>query len=70
MRETLYDVDLWCSHAAEARALSQAIADPQTRQQMLIVAAGFDRIAQLAGQLVSVSEQRNMQRPASVIRAL
>ncbi len=69
MSGTLYDVELWRQHAAEARALSRAVADEQTRRQALTVAAGFDRIAQLAGQLVA-SERMSGQQPASSIRAL
>ena len=70
MPGTLYDVELWSRHAAEARALSRTIADPQTRRQILNVAAGFDRIAQLASQLASASERPKRGRPASVIRYL
>lgn len=52
---TLYNVQLWLEHAATTRALSTDITDPQTKQQMLNVAAGFDRIAGLAMQLRSTS---------------
>jgi hypothetical protein len=55
MNTTLYNVQLWRKHAAEARALSKALRDPKTKQQMSDIAAGFDRIADLAGKLQSTS---------------
>lgn len=69
MPETLYDVELWRRHADEARALSKTIADPQTRSQILTVAAGFEHIAQLAGQLASASKHTKKWRPVSAMRA-
>ena len=51
MPSTLYNAQLWLGHAQQVRALSKSIADPRTKQQMLAVAAGFDRIATLAAQL-------------------
>ena len=52
----LYNVQLWLKHAEEARALSTVIADPQTRQQMLDIAVGFERIAGLASKLRATSD--------------
>jgi hypothetical protein len=51
MQSTLYNTQLWHGHAEKVRTLSKAINDPHTKQQMLTVAAGFDRIAALAVQL-------------------
>jgi ATP phosphoribosyltransferase regulatory subunit HisZ len=51
MQSTLYNAQLWLGHAEKVRALSKAVNDPRTKQQMLAVAAGFDRIADLAAQL-------------------
>jgi hypothetical protein len=55
MNTTLYNVQLWRKHAAEARALSKALNDPKTKQQMSDIAAGFDRIADLASKLQSAA---------------
>ena len=55
MVSPLFDVQLWLDHANEVRALSRAVADRRTKQQMLAVAAGFDRIANLASTLQSNS---------------
>ena len=55
MQSILYNARLWLGHAEKVRTLSKAVADPRTRQQMLTVAAGFDRIAGLAAQLGSTS---------------
>ena len=55
MPQTLYNVQLWRKHAAEARALSKALSDPKTKQQMSHIAAGFDRIADLASKLQSTN---------------
>ncbi len=55
MPQTLYNVQLWRKHAAEARALGKALSDPKTKQQMSDIAAGFDRIADLASKLQSVN---------------
>jgi len=51
MQSTLYNAQLWLGHAERVRTLSKLVADPRTRQQMLAIAAGFDRIANLAAQL-------------------
>ena len=51
MQSTLYNAQLWIGHAEKVRALSKAVTDPRTKQHMLNVAAGFDRIADLATQL-------------------
>ncbi len=48
MSSVLYDVPRWLQHAEEARASAQEIADPETKQKMLVVAEGYDRIAELA----------------------
>jgi len=53
MNTTLYNVQLWRKHAAEARALGKTLRDPRTKQQMADIAAGFDRIADLASKLQS-----------------
>jgi hypothetical protein len=55
MPQTLYNVQLWRKHAAEARALSKALSDPRTKKQMSDIAAGFDRIAELANALQSLA---------------
>ena len=55
MNTTLYNVQLWRKHAAEARALSKALRDPRAKQQMSDIAAGFDRIADLATKLQSAA---------------
>ncbi len=61
MASVLYDVQLWLEHADKVRALSRMERDPRTRQQMLAVAAGFERIAGLASMLRSTS---SVSRPA------
>ena len=66
MNTTLYNVQLWRKHAAEARALSKALSDARTKQQMSDIAAGFDRIAGLASNLQSAaigSRPRCLTRP-------
>jgi hypothetical protein len=66
MNTTLYNVQLWRKHAAEARALSKALSDARTKQQMSDIAAGFDRIADLASKLQSTgagSRPRCLTRP-------
>jgi hypothetical protein len=69
MQSTLYNAQLWLGHAEQVRTLSKAVIDPHTKQQMLTVAAGFDRIAHLAIQLKSTNgrsaqnERRLMSRP-------
>ena len=62
MPSTLYNVQLWLDHAEEVRALSRAINDPQTKQLMMSVAAGFDRIAGLATNLRSKSNSNTQSR--------
>jgi hypothetical protein len=57
MPSVLCDVSLWLEHAIEVRALSEVISDPEEKQQMLVIAAGFDRIAQLAGEQAALKEQ-------------
>jgi hypothetical protein len=57
MPSVLCDVSLWLEHAIEVRALSEVISDPEEKEQMLVVAAGFDRIAQLAGEQATLKEQ-------------
>ena len=57
MASVLCDVNLWLKHAKEVRALSEVIADPEEKEQMLVVADGFDRIAQLAGEQAALKEQ-------------
>ncbi len=48
MTSILCDAGRWLEHARNARDLSEVISDPEEKQQMLVVAAGFDRIAELA----------------------
>ena len=57
MASVLCDVTLWLEHAKEVRALSEVISDPEEKEQMLVVADGFDRIAQLAGEQAALKEQ-------------
>jgi len=57
MASVLCDVTLWLKHAMEVRALSEVISDPEEKQQMLVVADGFDRIAQLAKEQATLQEQ-------------
>jgi len=57
MPSVLCDVSLWLEHAIEVRALSEVISDPEEKQQMLVIADGFDRIAQLAKEQVALQEQ-------------
>lgn len=56
MTSVLCNVSLWLEHAQEARALSEVISDPEEKQQMLVVAAGFDRIAELAKEQAALEE--------------
>jgi len=56
---TLYNVPLWLKHADEIRALSRLMTDRQTKQELLSIAAGFERIAVLATQLQSTSKLAN-----------
>ena len=57
MTSVLCDVTLWLEHAKEVRALYDIISDPEAKEQMLIVAAGFDRIAELAKEQATLQEQ-------------
>ncbi len=68
MHSTLYNAQLWLGHAEQVRTLSKAVTDPRTKEHMLNVAAGFDRIAHLAAQLKSTNgrsarNDRLMSRP-------
>ena len=58
MSSTLYDIELWREYAEQMRALSQRATDPRVRRRALAAAAGFERIADLAGKLRSSSERR------------
>ena len=71
MASVLCDVTLWLEHAKEVRALSEVISDPEEKQQMLVVADGFDRIAQLAKEQVALKEQYHYStdRPARARRS-
>ncbi len=57
MASELCDVALWREHAKEVRALYEIISDPEEKEQMLVVAAGFDRIAELAKEQAALEEQ-------------
>ena len=71
MPSVLCDVALWREHAKELRALSEVVSDPEEKEQMLVVAAGFDRIAELAKEQAKLQEQyhRSTHRPARAWRA-
>ena len=71
MPSVLCDVALWREHAKELRALSEVVSDPEEKEQMLLVAAGFDRIAELAKEQATLQEQyhRSTDRPARAWRA-
>ena len=71
MTSVLCDVTLWLEHAKEVRALCEVISDPEEKEQMLVVAAGFDRIAELAKEQAMLKEQhhRSTHRPARAWRA-
>ena len=56
MASVLCDVTLWLEHAKEVRALYEMISDPEEKEQMLVVAAGFDRIAELAKEQATLKE--------------
>ncbi len=60
MASVLCDVSLWLEHAKEVRALSGSISDPEEKEQMLVVAAGFDRIAELAREHASIAAQYHL----------
>ncbi len=60
MQSILYDAELWQGHAEHVRTLTKRVIDPRTREQMLTIAARFDRIADLATQLnISASRQND-----------
>ncbi len=61
MTSVLCDVALWVEHAKEVRALYEMISDPEEKEQMLMVAAGFDRIAELAKEQAALEEQYQLQ---------
>ena len=73
MTSVLCDVTLWLEHAKEVRALYEIISDPEEKEQMLVVAAGFGRIAELAKEQAALQEQyhrsRWTDRPARAWRA-
>ena len=70
MTSVLCDVTLWLEHAKEVRALCEVIPDPEEKEQMLVVAAGFDRIAELAKEQAMLKEHhRSTHRPARAWRA-
>ena len=71
MPSVLCDVALWLEHAKELRALSEVVSDPEEKEQMLVVAVGFDRIAELAQEQAALQEQyhRSTDRPARAWRA-
>ena len=71
MASVLCDVNLWLEHAKEVRALCEVISDPEEKEQMMEVAAGFDRIAKLAKEQAMLKEQyhRSTHRPARAWRA-
>ncbi len=60
MASILCDVTLWLEHAREARALCEVISNPEEKEQMLVVAAGFDRIAELAKEQATFTEQNQL----------
>ncbi len=60
MASVLCDVSLWLEHAKKVRALSSVTSDPEEKQQMLVVAAGFDRIAELAREHASIQAQHQL----------
>lgn len=60
MASVLCDVSLWLEHAKEVRALSDVTSDPEEKKQMLVVAAGFDRIAELAREHASIQAQHQL----------
>ena len=56
MTSVLCDVTLWLEHAKEVRALCEMISDLEEKEQMMVVAAGFDRIAELAKEQAMLEE--------------
>jgi hypothetical protein len=71
MASLLCDVSLWLEHAKKVRALCEVISDPEEKEQMMVVAAGFDRIAELAKEQAMLKEQhhRSTHRSAHAWRA-
>ena len=71
MPSVLCNVALWLKHAKEVRALSEVVSDLEEKEQMLVVAVGFDRIAELAKEQAILKEQhhRSTHRPARAWRA-
>jgi hypothetical protein len=71
MASILCDVTLWLEHAKEVRALYEMTSDAEEKEQMLVVAAGFDRIAELAKEQAMLQKQchRSNYRPAHAARA-
>ena len=71
MPSVFCNVALWLEHAKEVRALSEVVSDLEEKEQMLVVAAGFDRIAELAKEQAMLREQhhRSTHRPARAWRA-
>jgi hypothetical protein len=68
MASVLCDVGRWREHAQAARELSEVISDFEEKQQLLIVAAGFDRIAELAKEQATLYEECPLSDWASVVR--
>jgi hypothetical protein len=71
MTSVLCDVTLWLEHAKEARALCEMISDLEEKEQMMVVAAGFDRIAELAKEQAMLQKhcRHSTYRPARASRA-
>jgi hypothetical protein len=46
MDSIIFDREHWLARAAEARALAKKMVDPETKRQMLVIALGYERIAQ------------------------
>jgi hypothetical protein len=57
MDSILFDTHHWLARAEEARALATKIADAETKQQMLVVALGYERIARLAEEQARLMEE-------------
>jgi uncharacterized protein (DUF934 family) len=56
MASVLCDVNLWLEYAQEVRALGDVIFDPEEKEQIFAVAAGFDRIAELAKEHATLTD--------------
>ncbi len=71
MTSVLSDVTHWLEHAKEVRALCEMISDLEEKEQMMVVAAGFDRIAELAKEQAMLEKQcrHSTCRPAHASRA-